>query len=97
VCMILGLAPGHGSKLRPAGCTKEIFGRKCLGFFPTKALRSSSASSLVACDYQSRCCAPVLGNYVDYVAAYHEFNGLCCFTVPDSWTEPYRPIPRNFP
>jgi hypothetical protein len=66
VCMDLDHTLGHDSKLRPAGCIGGTFGQKCLGFFPAKALRSSSASSLAAHDYQSRCCAHVLGNCADY-------------------------------
>jgi hypothetical protein len=57
--MGLNLALGNGSKLYPADCAKGIFGQKCLGFFPMKALRSPSANSLVANDRQSSCYAPV--------------------------------------
>jgi hypothetical protein len=49
-CLLASASP---PKLRHAGCARGIFGRKCLGFFPTKALCSSAANSLVAHDHQS--------------------------------------------
>jgi hypothetical protein len=45
---------------------RGIFDGKPLGFFPVKALRSSSPSFLVAHTHQSQCCAQALGSCVCY-------------------------------
>jgi hypothetical protein len=66
LCMGLGRALGHGSKLRLSGCIGGIFDRKSLGFFPVKAHQSSSPSSLVVCNHQSRYCAHASSSYVGY-------------------------------
>jgi hypothetical protein len=66
LCIDLGCAPAHVSKLHLSGCIGGIFDQKSLGFFPMKALRSSSPSSLVARNHQSRCCADALGSCVGY-------------------------------
>jgi hypothetical protein len=64
--MGLSLAPDSSLKLRPAGSTGGIFGRKCLCFFPARVLHSCFVGSLMARNHQSKCCAPVLDNCDDY-------------------------------
>jgi hypothetical protein len=75
LCMGLGRAPGHGLKLRLISCIGGIFDRKSLGFFPVKALRSFSPSSLVAHIHQNRCYIHFLGSCVSY--HYNEVLELC--------------------
>jgi hypothetical protein len=66
LCMGLGRAPDHDSKLCLFGCIGGIFDRKSLDFFPAKALRSFSPSSLVAHNHQNRCCVHALSSCVGY-------------------------------
>jgi hypothetical protein len=56
LCMGLGDAPSHGSKLHLSGYIGGIFDRKSLDFFLAKALQSFYPSSLVTYNHQSRCC-----------------------------------------
>jgi hypothetical protein len=60
--MGLGRTLYHSLSLRLSDCIGEVFVWSFSGFFPTKALRSSSPSSLVVCSRQNRCCVRASGS-----------------------------------
>jgi hypothetical protein len=74
VCMGLGLAPDHGSKLRLVGYFGEIFGQK-FGNLPTaEVLQIFYSSSLMVCCPRNLCYVLASGNCVG--CHYNKLLGL---------------------
>jgi hypothetical protein len=66
VCMGLGLALGHVSKLRLASCFGGIFGQRLWNLSAAVVLQIFCSSSLMVRNHQNQCSVLALGNCIDY-------------------------------